>query len=267
MGPRRLRPPGVVPLELWDLELGAGILWDHMEGAALPTALVEAIEKLRRGTARTRSRIPIPACARELRAVWLAGGRAHAIDATAMSTALGLPVRIAPDPTAHAEHGARALVPEAARLAVVDLGQSCLKVFLDGRRFEHPRPWDRLPLRAQASASERELARSTLRQWVGEALGHAAAGGAPPDVVVLALPCALPDTSIPGSSSYLGLEGDAAFIPAVLAVAGWSSASRVLVLNDAELAAVAAGLDPRTRDTITLVLTLGFGVGGALRRP
>ena len=52
----------------------------------------------------------------------------------------------------------------------------------------------------------------------------------------------------------------------MLAAAGWQPA-RVLVLNDAELAAVAAGLDPRTHGKLTLVLTLGFGVGAALRLP
>src|SRR5262245_4989402 len=90
--PIRLQPQGVVPLELWDLELPEGILWDHMQGDALPAALVRTIEHLRRGTARTRSRTPISSLAREPQALWLAGGRASSIDVEHLSTALALPV-------------------------------------------------------------------------------------------------------------------------------------------------------------------------------
>lgn len=265
--PIRLRPPGVVPVELWDLELSRGILWDHMDGDGLSAALVEAVEHLRRGTARTRSRTPIPALAREPGALWLAGGRASTIDPATLATTVGLPVFIADDPTAFAERGARALVPEADALAVIDLGQSRLKLSVGGRRFEHERPWERLPLYDASPACEPARARTALRAWVGEALAAASAiTGSDPDAVVLALPCELPAAPIPGSSSYPGLQGDRAFVPDVLATAGWHPA-RVLVLNDAELAAAAAGLDPRTRDLLTLVLTLGFGVGGALRLP
>jgi hypothetical protein len=265
--PTRHRPQGVVPVELWDLELSEGILWDHMQGGALPAALVEAIERLRRGTARTRSHTPITALAGEPEALWLAGGRASAIDAERMSAALGLPVWIADDPTAFAEHGARALVPEAipgGSLAVIDLGQSRLKLYVGGHRFEHERPWGRLPLHGGDIPIAPVTARTALREWVGLMLAEAAAGtGTDPDAVVFALPCELPDAPIPGSSSYPGLQDDADFVADVLAAAGWQPA-RVLVLNDAELAAVAASLDPRTHGKPTLVLTLGFGVGAAL---
>jgi hypothetical protein len=261
--PTRLRPPGVVPLEPWDLELRAGILWDHMEHDTLPAALVEAIEQLRQGTARTRSRTPIPARVRDVRAVWLAGGRARSLDARGLTTALDLPVYIAQAPTTVAERGARVLVPEATLLAVIDLGQSRLKLSVGGRRFAFARPWDRLPLCGGPADREPARARAALRVWVSDALAQARTR---PDAVVFALPCELPDTPIPGSSSYAGLQGDAGFVPDVLAAAGWAPRC-VLVLNDAELAAVAAGLDPRTHGTLTLVLTLGFGVGGALKAP
>jgi hypothetical protein len=266
MDPTRMRPPGVVPVELWDLELHVGILWDHMEGEALPGALVEAIDRLRKGNARTRSRTPISVRARELQAVWLAGGRSRSVDAEALAAAVGLPVWIADAPTMVAERAARVLVPDAT-LAVIDLGQSQLKVFMGGRRFDHPRPWDRLPLRDGPVTIAPEAARTALRAWVGGALQHAThQSRIRPDAVVIALPCELPAAPTPGASSYPGLQDDAGFVPDVLAAAGWAP-RRVLVLNDAELAAVAAGLDPRTRGTLTLVLTLGFGVGGALLVP
>jgi hypothetical protein len=166
-----------------------------------------------------------------------------------------------------AERGARALVPRAAALAVIDLGQNRLKVHVDGRRFEHERPWDRLPIHGGPVALEPAEARTTLRRWVGRALAEGASRtGVRPDAVIFSLPCELPDAPIPGSSSYPGLQGDTGLVPDALAAVGWRP-DHVLVLNDAELAAVAAGLDPRTRGTLTLVLTLGFGVGAALRLP
>jgi hypothetical protein len=257
----------VVPVELWDLELDAGILWDHMEPHALPGALVEAVRRLRDGTARTRSRTPIPALARTLEAVWLCGGRARDLDPAALSTALALPVWLADDPTAAADRGARALVPEAHALVVIDLGQSRLKLHAQGRCFAHARPWDRLPLASSVTRHDLAAARTTLRAWVSAALSTAVATtGTEPDAVVVALPCELPDTPVPGPSSYPGLHGDTTFVPDVLAAAGCRP-RRVLVLNDAELAAVAAGLDARTDGVLTLVLTLGFGVGGALHLP
>lgn len=263
--PRRLVPPGVIPIELWDLELSSGILWDHMEADALPSALVEAVRRLRSGTALTRSRSPIPTLARELTSVWLAGGRAATFDPLPLATALGVPVCCAEDPTAVAERGARALVHDASPLAVIDLGQTRLKIFLGGERFEHERPWERLPI--LDTPTDPTVARTSLRTWVSKALTDATAHtGLRPDAVVLALPCALGDTPIPGSSSYPGMQGDARLVPDVMAAAGWTPRT-VLVLNDAELAAVAAGLDPRRHGTLTLVLTLGFGVGGALRLP
>lgn len=262
--PVRVTPAGVIALELWDLELSAGILWDHMHGDALPGALVDAVRRLREGTARTRSRTPIPALTRTLEAVWIAGGRAPAVDPSALARALELPVWRADDPAAVAERGGRALVPDASTPAVVDLGQSSLKVFLGGQRLELPRPWDHLPI-LRAVAVELAETRAALRAWVAGGLAQATARTAlRPDALVFALPCELGDPPIPGSSSYPGLEGDERFVTEVVAAAGWAPA-RSLVLNDAELAAVAAGLDPRTRGTLTLVLTLGFGVGGALR--
>ncbi len=261
----RLAPAGVVPLELWDLELARGILWDHMDGPALPHALAEAVARLRQGTARTRSGATIPPLARALGGVWLAGGRASAIDASALARTLALPVWIADEPCAVAERAARALVPRADALAVIDLGQSRLKLWIDGVRSEHPRPWDRLPL--PTGLEPAPPARAALRAWVGPCLAQAAAlAPVSPSAVVFALPCELRHATIPGPCSYAGLAGDDALVPDVIAAAGWPSA-RVLVINDAELAAVAAGLDPRAHGTLTLVLTLGFGVGAALCQP
>ncbi len=67
---------------------------------------------------------------------------------------------------------------------------------------------------------------------------------------------------MPEGSSYIGMKGDASLIPDSLDLAGLSPRI-ALLLNDAELAAVSAGVDPRVRGKV-LVLTIGFGVGAAL---
>lgn len=263
----------MIPVELWDLELGSGILWEHMHDAGL----AEAIDRLASGHARTRSNTPLPAEVRDLEALWLAGGRAMEIDRASLAQAIGRPVFLAstfstpstssPPVTPAtlsmvAERGAQALFPKARALVVLDLGQSHLKLFTPHAHLTVPRPWDRLPLRDQDSRSH-DQARGSLLAWVTEALGQVTAD---PDVVVVALPCELGDTPIPGGSSYAGLEGDPTFVPELIESAGWRP-RQLWVLNDAELAAAAARLDPRIRHTLTLVLTLGFGVGGALLRP
>lgn len=85
--------------------------------------------------------------------------------------------------------------------------------------------------------------------------------------IVLALPCSINDALEPGACTY-GWESATELVPRVFAnlqargrVTG---AARGVVLNDAELAAEAARA--HGIDTPALVLTLGFGPGGALLR-
>lgn len=257
----RIRPPRVVPVELWDLELGRGILWDHMDDG-LEGALHQGVRRLVAGQARTRSGTPIPAEVRRVAALWLAGGRATTIDTARLAAGLDRPVWCADAPAEVPRHGARALLPEIAAPVVVDLGQSHLKIFTPERSLVAPRPWDRLVLRGRDPQTESE-ARRELRAWMIETMREASVD---PEVVVVALPCELGDDPVPGGCSYVGMRGDRALVPDIIAGAGWRPRT-TLVLNDAELAAAAAGLDPRPRGVLTLVLTLGFGVGGALRLP
>ncbi|MCH9686370.1 MAG: hypothetical protein K0V04_33365 [Deltaproteobacteria bacterium] len=259
----RARPAGVVPIELWDLQMAHGILWDHINAETLPQALGEALDALRAGTATTRSGTVLPPSLRDFEAVWLAGGRAVTIDPETLGRTARCPVWIAEDPTWVCERGARQLRPGANTHGVIDLGQSQLKICLGGHRFAYPRPWDQLPLRDQAASDERAAAIALREFVVGGLVDAQRRAGTTASSVVVALPCELGDDPTPGGSSYAGLAGDDRFVPEVLASAGWPTED-VLVLNDAELAALAARGDPRTTGLRTLVLTLGFGVGGAL---
>ena len=252
----------MIPVELWDLELREGLLWNAMQDSRLTDALAEAAGHLADGTARTRSGTPIPDESRNFEAVWLAGGHAERVDTDRLADAIERPVWQTADPQAVSAHGAAALAPDAHRLAVVDLGQSHLKGFTADRRTIVPRPWDRLPMREDCT-DPLPVARGALRAWVGPALASLEAD---PDVVIVALPCELHDDPTPGGCSYAGLQDDDDFIPDMLARARWCP-DTVWVLNDAELAAAAARQDPRTRGISTLVLTLGFGIGAAVLLP
>jgi predicted NBD/HSP70 family sugar kinase len=79
---------------------------------------------------------------------------------------------------------------------------------------------------------------------------------------VLGLPCELDDAGLPRSCTYCWPDPDPHLIPDLARLANRS----IEVANDAELAACAAApMVPR--DRTTLVLTVGFGVGGALLLP
>jgi predicted NBD/HSP70 family sugar kinase len=114
----------------------------------------------------------------------------------------------------------------------------------------------------------RDHARTATREWrrsfLASDLVTFLATLVAPSAVVVALPCALDDRGVPGSSSYPTLEGDITLVPDALARAGLSQVP-AMVLNDAELAALAVRVDHPDGEH-TLVVTLGFGVGAAVLR-
>jgi hypothetical protein len=129
---------------------------------------------------------------------------------------------------------------------VVDLGQTSVKV----SRAGHPR-----------ARIDRGSPSESAKALLGK--GMASSGSNPPPVAVVGLPAELDDEGVPGPSTYDDLTGNAKLVETVLAGLGWTS-TRALVLNDAELAAATVAL--RAPPGKTLVLTIGFGVGGALVR-
>ena len=104
------------------------------------------------------------------------------------------------------------------------------------------------------------LSMTLLRTFGGEAITQHAPD---PERLVLALPCPLDDACVPGPCSY-GWQGEAELVPRILEVARLDAAA-VLVLNDAELAAeTALASTTGAAPSRMLVLTIGFGPGGAL---
>jgi hypothetical protein len=134
------------------------------------------------------------------------------------------------------------------RGVALDLGQLQLKVMTAEQNHCLARDPSFLPFGARAL--DAAIGQERLRQFLKHGLA-----GLRPDGVVLALPVALDRAGRAQSSTYPGLFGRVEPIFAELFDCPW------VVLNDAVLAAL--GFRPETRDK-TLIVTLGFGLGGAL---
>jgi len=269
----------VIPLEVWDLEIGGATLFDARGEPDFAARLVEAARRLRAGEARRRAGAPLDARCSRIGALVIGGGGAAQPDlARALARELAraqLPSRIDPAGAFCGEAGGFALLCGAGGL-VIDAGQFALKLSWQGGRvggggeaaargrLRIERDFSSLP----ANVAPRDEHRERLREFLGGAIARAVdAAGFAPARVVLALPSELDDALQPGACSYPSMEGDRALVGDVLARAGLAHAPAD-VLNDAELAALsarAAGLAPA--DAVTLVLTIGWGVGGALVVP
>jgi hypothetical protein len=254
----------VIPLEVWDLELAGTTLFEARGERDFGARLVEAVARLRRGEARRRAGAPLDARCREIAALVIGGGGAARAGLAAELARVDVPWRIDPAGAFCGEAGGFALLGERGGL-VLDAGQAALKVSWTPRGRSHvARDFSSLPANVEPAAAHRER----LREFFGGAIARAVEqAGRTPERAVVALPAELDDTLVPGACSYPSLAGDGALIGDVMARAGLAGAP-VLALNDAELAALSArasGLAPA--GVVTLVLTLGWGVGGALLVP
>jgi hypothetical protein len=251
--------PRIVPLEVWDLVADGVPLYRADRGAGFGALLGRAVESLIDGAAVSVSGTVFPALCRAIERVVLVGGAAHEV----VWTSSRVPARLAEDAEHCAESGGRAILAGlrpgvGATGLVVDLGQSLLKVS-GARRRVYPRDLARIPVSQRPVEG---LGRAALVAFVADALREAAADGEP-GAIVLALPCELSPEGALGTCSYPWRAGDT-IVPEILAAAGLAEVPTVLI-NDAELAAV--GVAERGPITApTLVLTVGFGIGGALLR-
>jgi len=241
--------PRVIPLELWDVLVDGVPLHTVPRGPGFGAELARVVDALAAGTARTPSGTRFPAVARQLERVVLAGGLAREVAWPAGAT----PAAIASEPGRCSERGGLAILARAGRRGlVIDLGQSTLKIATCEHRFVSARDLLAIPPNTGRG-------REVLVDWVANALAEAARA-APPDALVFALPCEVSPLGRIGTCSYPWAEGDDIVLE-ILDAAGLSRVPAAL-LNDAELAAI--GVADAGAGARTLVLTLGFGVGGAL---
>lgn len=246
--------PRVTPLEVWDVLVDGTPLHAVPRGPEFEKALARMSAALIAGTAVSESATRFPAACREIVRVALVGGAVGAVEWTGP-----VPVLPVAGPERCAERGGLAILRRAGqRGMVVDLGQSRLKVWSGGRRWSLPREFEKIPISGRPVDGR---GRAALVEFVADALREAA--GPAVEAIVFALPCEISADAEIGTCSYPWAAGEQ-IVPEMLAAAGLAGVP-TRVLNDAELAAIGVAEDC-TMSGVTLVLTLGFGVGGALLR-
>ncbi len=272
MSVRRWRRAGVTALPIWDLPVDGGLLWER-----LGVPRVEALRKQCLADAEIGSDLAACAAATVLRlrerhrfeCAFVAGGLTQ-IRGFAAALSKEADVVVDPDGRFAGHRGGLALLAELGheRGVIVDVGQTGIKLSLGGRRLVVERDIRALPFEfidpsgAPPRASNTRL--QTAAAFIGGAIAELVrAPEGPPLALVLALPCPLDDACVPGPCTY-GWEGEARLVEAILEKCR-QNFREVVVLNDAELVAETARL-ARPRERL-LVLTLGFGPGGALLTP
>lgn len=260
----RVRHPGILPLELWDLLLPDGsILWHHMQSPHLGEMLREVISQVWHGTAVTHSEGQVNPKVSGFHTLHLTGGGAPAL-LEALKAGPWKETTISREPSYGAAIGGGALLSDLGHEGwVLDVGQSGFKISSGPVRLQKARDWTRMPLCDDAVVMDIAAQRAELRSCLAAFLKRMhQATNAWPRALVVALPSRLDDDGVPEGCSYIGMEGDVDLIPDAMEAAGMP-AGPLFVLNDAELAAVSARHE---FDLVkpALVLTIGFGVGGAL---
>ncbi len=257
---RRVHPPGVVPLELWDVEVRGQRLVEARESPDFCGRVAEMVGLLCSGAAQRHSRESLDARCRAIDFVWVGGGgalRPELLDAFADT---GIPFVRSLLGRFCSESGGFALALKAGSTSplVVDVGQTAIKLSWPGGRRVVERDFSRLPVSPDHFDAQ---SRAATRRFVSDAMRQAPR----PDLVVLALPSRIDDALCPEGSTYSGMGGDSTFVGEILCAATLHDLP-TLVLNDAELAALSARAQVAPTAT-ALVLTLGFSVGGALLLP
>ncbi|MES2597566.1 MAG: hypothetical protein V4662_19620 [Verrucomicrobiota bacterium] len=261
---KRLRPSGILPLELWDLLMPDGsILWHHMQSPDFGERLHTVISQVWHGEAATQSEGKVSESIRGFHTLHLTGGGAPSVYEKVQrgpwsATTLSL------ETTFGSATGGRALLAERGLDGwVLDVGQSGFKISDASVRLQKPRDWNRLPLRDGLTSADIPNQRAELRHSLAKLLMemHEAVGEWPRSIIA-GLPSRLDDQGVPEDCSYIGMKGDSALIPDAMQLAGMPDVP-LFVLNDAELAAVSAQHEFALMKP-ALLLTLGFGVGGAM---
>jgi hypothetical protein len=274
---RRWRRSRVQPLSVFDLPLEDGLFWERV-GA-------ERLEALRRAGRSDRGigeefAAQTAAALRRLRepvgfdAAWISGGLTLLPGfREILQESPGLPVTIDGNGVFAGEAGGFRLLQDTQfRGAVIDVGQTSIKASCLGQRLVRQRDQAALPLEwidpGGALPSRSAMRLENAARFIGDAIADAlGAANASEASLVLALPCALDEACVPGPCTY-GFQGEAVLVPRSLEHAQSRLAGvrihEVIVLNDAELAAESALATGGATAARTLVLTLGFGPGGAL---
>ena len=241
----RFRPANIRALEIWDWELSGRKLVDWVGADRVAGDYAAIVEPLLLCLAELNQRY-------QFEAVYLAGGLSAppCLWSGLMAARTTFAVEVDPDGAFVGHRGGSHLLRQKGYQSgvIVDVGQTAVKVStLSGKRTTRRRT-DRIKGLSAAA-------------FVSQAIYSALDGQDSPQAMVLALPCELGDDCVPGDCTY-DWTGDVHIVPRILL--DLPPLSEVLVLNDAELAAVTAQQVLKNQYRRVLVLTLGFGPGAAL---
>ena len=147
---------------------------------------------------------------------------------------------------------------------IVDVGQLQIKILSMGQKKVYPRNMNLLPMADSVNPEQFSNYTIALAHFIAESIMDSCPIMTNVSGLILALPCAIDEMSRLSGCSYPGLATDAPLLVELASFLGKKDLPIVL-LNDAELAAYSAVRMPQVpRPGKTLVLTLGFGVGGAV---
>ncbi|MBX3473040.1 MAG: hypothetical protein KF754_01500 [Planctomycetes bacterium] len=262
----RYRPKGIRPVALWDMPFEQGKFWQHVGAWALDqrrTAGEPDPSIAASFSAKLRAALP------EMQKL---GGRFDHLVLAGGITGLGGFMH---------EAGFARILPGAGfgpgtagedDEVVIDIGQTAVKVCRRGPGHSLvtalARDITKLPIiteEGRLTATEAREAGAAAVEFAAGALARGLATDAAR--VLMAMPVSIDDELVPGGCTYAGWKGDRQLVPRIVAraseIAG-KAPQLVRVLNDAELAALAARKAGLCGPGRTLVVTLGFGPCGAL---
>jgi hypothetical protein len=237
----------VIPVEIWDLPVAGKLLHEWRDDPAFPARVAEVVAAV--ATLRGWDDATAGALA-AIRHVHLAGGGATPAIAAAIA-ARGFACSRDDDPFRPARFGAHR------DGFCADIGQTSIKLArtidvpdrIELRRI--PRDLQRAPIRDDVPLDRRDAARETTLDFLASVLAGAR-------MALVALPCEI-IAGVPKSCSYCWRDPDPELVPELARRSG----ATIAIINDAELAALAAPVPA----VPTLVVTIGFGVGGAILLP
>ncbi len=292
----RVRRDGVESIPVWNLPLADGRLFWEIAGAPFVEAMRlrgVADVLIARDIAAAVADAAVRLHARHhFERIWITGGltRMPGFDTAVISALADAPFkpRLSEAGAFAGEAGGRDVLAafDQPGGVVADVGQTSIKVSVlhapaapgtppappaPAYRILRARHLDELPRRfigaAQVTPAGARAVVEHAAPWIAEAVLDALEAAAPlsvPPALVLALPCPIADDLTLGACTY-GWERDASLVPRIATALDQAGAFEgamrvsVLVLNDAELAALSA-----PSGALTLALTLGFGPGAAL---
>ncbi len=228
-------------LEIWDVLIDGKTLWEWQEHADYIQKLELGLEAIKTGSAHTKSKGKVLRKAKDFEKVFFTGGRSRNKKLRGVFSA----AQFSENSIFEASEAALARWPDA---LVIDVGQTQIKISYGEKRETFARDYDLLPVGKHSK-------KGSLLDYIKQSLPSIQ-----PEHIILALPCYIHDDLTLGGSSYAEMKQNPTLLhdlTLTYPTAKWQ------VINDAELATLCVN-DCREK---TLVLTLGFGIGGCIVEP